>query len=195
MDKKTLSDAQIDKMIDVFSEKYGMTRELLEVMYLRQPPVYAENVADFPNDYLVEFLCSFLWQDLLPMEKDIDWKRFDAVAWGKLTARFGDKLNGKSDVVPYWGAEEWAFIISMVHKEQLEEVCTDCDKWDEFTPANWGTVGGISPEVDERIKNASEKFSLEDWAEFFDNCPYPDEYTDICPVCDQLREKYPDLLS
>ena len=101
------SQVQIDKMIDVFSEKYGIMRELLEVMYLRQPPVYAENVADFPNDYLVEFLCSFLWQELLPMEKDIDWKRFDAVEWGKLTARFGDKLNGKSDVVPYWGADEW----------------------------------------------------------------------------------------
>ena len=195
MDKKTLSDAQIDKMIDVFSEKYGMMRELLEVMYLRQPPVYAENVADFPNDYLVEFLCSFLWQELLPMEKDIDWKRFDAVEWGKLTARFGDKLNGKSDVVPYWGADEWAFIISMVRKEQLEEVCLDCDKWDEFTAKNWGTVSGLSENIDERIKNASAKFTLEDWRDFFKNSPYPEDYTDLCPCCEQLKKEYPDLLS
>ena len=197
MDKKTLSDAQIEKMVDILSKKHNLMQEALEsVLYVTLPPTeYVEDIADFSDDYLAEFLCSFTWYEIAHLADVIDWKRFESVQWGKLTACFGDKLDGKSDVIPYWGAEEWAYIISMVHVEQLEEACLDCDKWDEFTAKNWGTVSGLSENIDERIKNASAKFTLEDWRDFFENSPYPEDFTDLCPCCEQLKKEYPDLLS
>ena len=196
MDKKTLSDVQIEKMIDILSKKHNLMQEALEsVLYMTLPPTeYVEDIADFSDDYLAEFLCSFLWQEIAHLADVIDWKRFDSVQWGKLTARFGDKLNGKSDVVPYWGAEEWAYIISLVCEEQLEEACLDCDKWDGFTAKNWGEVSGLSKNIDERIKNASAKFTLEDWRDFFESSPCPEDYTDLCPCCEQLKKEYPDLM-
>ena len=112
MEKQTLSMEQIDNLISVLSEKYGIMREKLEVMYLMPPEEYVENIADFSNDYLVKLIC-YLWEYFAVLDKFIDWKRFDSVQLGKLTARFGNKLNGKSDVIPCWGYTEWAYIISM----------------------------------------------------------------------------------
>ena len=196
MYKETLSDGQIQKMVDILSKKHNLMPDALEI-FLRMtlpPEKYVEDIADFSDDYLTKFLCSFSWYDIAHLADVINWKRFDAVQWGKLTARFGEKLNGKSDVIPYWGAEEWAYIISMVREDQFEEVCLACDKWDEFTAENWGTVSGLSENIDERIKKASEKFTLEDWSEFFKSSSCPEEYMDICPVCEQLKKEYPDLL-
>ena len=76
MEKQTLSMEQIDNMISVLSEKHGIMREKLEVMYIMPPEEYVENIADFSNDYLVKLIC-YLWEDFAVLDKFIDWKRFD----------------------------------------------------------------------------------------------------------------------
>ena len=48
MTKQTLTMEQIDNMISVLSEKHGIMREKLEVMYMMPPEECVENIADFP---------------------------------------------------------------------------------------------------------------------------------------------------
>ena len=102
----------MEKMIEKFSKKYDVLPETVARAFLSCPPEKeVEDIADFSNDYLVDFLRKFLWHDVEKMTVNLDWKRFDSVQWGKLTACFGDKLDGKVDVKPTGEFEEWEFIL------------------------------------------------------------------------------------
>ena len=91
----------MEKLIEKFSKKYDVLPETVAYAFMDLvPEKEVEDIADFSNDFLVEFLRRFPWHDVEKMTANLDWKRFDAVQWGKLTAHFGDKLDGKSDVVP-----------------------------------------------------------------------------------------------
>ena len=184
----------MEKMIEKFSKKYDVFPETIASAFLFCPPEKeVEDIAGFSNDFLVDFLRKFQWHDVEKMTANLDWKRFDAVQWGKLTARFGDKLDGKSEVVPYWGHEEWAYIISMVPAHQLAATVKDCDKWDEFTAKDWAQVYAKCDEVDEKIEAAVKDFSHQDWYDFLTTCEYPHDFIGDCPDYDQLVKEFPDL--
>ncbi|MBO7328140.1 MAG: hypothetical protein J6W00_05135 [Lentisphaeria bacterium] len=185
----------MEKMIEKFSKKYDIIPELFESAFLDcPPPEEVEDIADFSNDYLVKFLRCFEWYVVQKMTVDLDWKRFDAVQWGKLTAFWGDKLDGKSDVVPFWGHEEWAYIISMVPEHQLNATLCDCDKWDEFTAKDWGTVYAKCDEVDAKVEAAIKNFSHQDWYDFLTNCQYREDFFDRCPDLEVLKKEFPELV-
>ena len=195
MEKQTLTMEQIDNMISVLSENHGIMREKLEVMYMMPPEKYVENIADFSNDYLVELICC-LWEYFTVLDKFIDWKRFDSVQWGKLTARFGNKLNGKSDVIPYWGHTEWAYVFSRIPENQLEQACLDCDKWDEFTAEEWAEVANRNSDfIEDKLCEALKHFTLQEWYDFLISCDYGHHYIEDCPFYDQLIKEHPDLLN
>ena len=101
----------MEKMIEKFSQKYDVPAENIASAFLSCPPEKeVEDIADFSNDYLVEFLRRFLWHDVEKMTVNLDWKRFDAVHWCKLSISFGKKLDGKVVVIPTGEFEEWEFI-------------------------------------------------------------------------------------
>ena len=102
-------------------------------------------------------------------------------------------FDGKSEVVPYWGHEEWAYIISMVPEHQLAATVKDCDKWDEFTAKEWAQVYAKCDEVDEKIEAAVKDFSHQDWYDFLTTCEYPHDFIGDCPDYDQLVKEFPDL--
>lgn len=192
MTKQSFTDEQLWEMAEkIARNNHFICPDTVYGFLSSNPPEkYFESIADFPNDYLADFLCGRLWEDADFLSQYFDWKQFDAVQWGKLTARFGDKLNGKSDVIPYWGHAEWAYIISMVSKNQLAEIIRECDKWDDFTAREWGMVYGKSSDVDEKISAAIQNFSLQDWYDFLTNCEDFQDFETICPCLNELREKY-----
>ena len=101
----------MEKMIEKFSQKYDVPTETIARAFLFCPPEkVVEDIVDFSNDYLVEFLRKFLWHDVEKMTVNLDWKRFDAIQWCKLSISFGNKLDGKVDVKPTGEFEEWEFI-------------------------------------------------------------------------------------
>ena len=184
----------MEKMIEKFSQKYDVLPETIAYAFMDLvPEKEVEDIADFPNDFLVDFLRKFQWHDVEKMTVNLDWKRFDAIQWGKLTACFGDKLDGKSEVVPYWGHKEWAYIISMVPAHQLAATVKDCDKWDEFTAKEWAQVYARCDEVDEKIEAAVKNFSRQDWYDFLTTCEYPHDFIGDCPDYDQLAKEFPNL--
>ena len=101
----------MEKMIEKFSKKYDVPTETIARAFLFCPPEKeVEDITDFPNDFLVEFLRRFPWNDVEKMTVNLDWKRFDAIQWCKLTISFGDKLKDKVDVKPSGEFEEWEYI-------------------------------------------------------------------------------------
>jgi hypothetical protein len=101
----------MEKMIEKFSKKYDVLPEAVIYAFLDLvPEKEVEDIAGFSNDYLVEFLRRFLWHDVEKMTVNLDWKRFDAIHWCKLSISFGNKLDGKVDVRPTGEFEEWEFI-------------------------------------------------------------------------------------
>ena len=101
----------MEKMIEKFSQKYDVPTETIARAFLSCPPEKeVEDIADFSNDYLAEFLCRFLWHDVEKMTVNLDWKRFNAVQWCKLSISFGNKIDGKVDVKPTSEFEEWEFM-------------------------------------------------------------------------------------
>lgn len=195
MKKQFLSEEQLLSMAEKIAQNnhFCCAESVLKAFYSYPPTEYVENIADFSNDYLVDFLRCYLWEDVDFLSQYFDWKQFNAVQWGKLTAHFGNKLNDKSDVIPYWGHEEWAYIISKTPEEQLAATVYDCDKWDEFTAKNWGSVYGRCDEVDNKVKAALKNFSIQEWYDFLTNCEYCEDFEKICPCLNELREKYRDF--
>ncbi len=102
----------MEKMIEKFSKKYDLAPEVIANAFLHCPPPEkeVEDITDFSNDYLVEFLRRFHWHDVEKMTVNLDWKRFDAIQWCKLTISFGNKLEDKVDVKPAGEFEEWEYI-------------------------------------------------------------------------------------
>ena len=195
MKKQFLSEEQLLSMAEKIAQNnhFCCPEAVLNAFYSYPPEEYVENIADFSNDYLADFLRCYLWGDVDFLSQYFDWKQFDAVQWGKLTAHFGNKLNDKSDVIPYWGHEEWAYIISKTPEEQLAAAIKDCDKWDEFTAEDWGSVYGKCDEVDNKVKAALKNFSIQDWYNFLTNCDLRDDFTGICPCLDDLYKEFPDF--
>ena len=195
MKNQFLSEEQLLSMAEKIAQNnhFCCAESVLKAFYSYPPAEYVENIADFSNDYLADFLRCYLWEDVDFLSQYFDWKQFNAVQWGKLTAHFGNKLNDKSDVIPYWGHEEWAYIISKTPEEQLAATVCDCDKWDEFTAKNWGSVYGRCDEVDNKVKAALKNFSIQEWYDFLTNCEYCEDFEKICPCLNELREKYRDF--
>ena len=101
----------MEKMIEKFSKKYDVLPETVANAFMDLvPEKEVEDITDFSNDYLVEFLRKFLWNDVEKMTVNLDWKRFDSVQWGKLSISFGNKIDGKVDVKPTDEFEEWEFM-------------------------------------------------------------------------------------
>ena len=96
-------------------------------------------------------------------------------------------------MIPYWGHEEWAYIIYMVPEHHLAATIKDCDKWDEFTAEDWGKVYGKCDEIDAKVNAALQNFSIQDWYDFLTNCEYSEDFEKICPCLNELREKYSDF--
>ena len=101
----------MEKMIEKFGQKYDVLPETIAYAFMDLvPEKEVEDITDFSNDYLVEVLRRFLWNDVEKMTVNLDWERFDAIQWCKLTISFGDKLDGKVDVKPTGEFEEWEYI-------------------------------------------------------------------------------------
>ena len=101
----------MDKMIEKFSQKYDVLPETIANASMDlAPEKEVEDIADFSTDYLAEFLRRFYWHDVEKMAGNLDWKRFDAIQWCKLTISFGNKLEDKVDVKPTGEFEEWEYI-------------------------------------------------------------------------------------
>ena len=101
----------MEKMIEKFSQKYDVLPETVAYAFMDLVPgKEVEDIAGFSNDFLVDFLRRFHWNDVEKMTVNLDWKRFDAVQWCKLTISFGNKLDGKVDVRPTGEFEEWEYI-------------------------------------------------------------------------------------
>ena len=52
---------------------------VLKAFYDYPPEEYVENIADFSNDYLADFLRCYLWKDVDFLSQYFDWKQFNAV--------------------------------------------------------------------------------------------------------------------
>ena len=196
MKTQFLSEEQLWAMAEKIAQNnhFNCAESVLKAFYTYPPAEYVENIADFSKDYLADFLRCYLWEEVDFLSQYFDWKQFNAVQWGKLTARFGDKLDGKSDVIPYWGHEEWAYIISMTPGHQLAATVKDCDKWDEFTPEDWAAVYGRCDEVDGKIEAAVKNFSHQDWYDFLTNCDdVRDDWMEKCPCLNDLLKEFPNL--
>ena len=101
----------MEKMIEKFCQKYDVPTETIARAFLSCPPEKeVEDITDFSNDYLVDFLRRFQWHDVEKMTVNLDWKRFDAIQCCKLSISFGNKLDGKVDVKPTGEFEEWEYI-------------------------------------------------------------------------------------
>ena len=101
----------MEKMIEKFSKKYDVLPETVANAFMDLvPEKEVEDIADFSNDYLVDFLRKFQWNDVEKMTANLDWERFDAIQWCKLTISFGNKLEDKVDVKPTGEFEEWEYI-------------------------------------------------------------------------------------
>ena len=101
----------MEKMIEKFSKKYDVPTENIARAFLSCPPEKeVEDITDFSNDFLVEFLRRFYWNDVKKMTVNLDWERFDAVQWCKLSISFGNKLDNKREIKPVGVFEEWEFI-------------------------------------------------------------------------------------
>jgi hypothetical protein len=89
----------MEMMIKKFSEKYDLDPEVVANAFLHcHPPENVDDIVDFPNDYLVEFLRRFYWHDVEKISASLDWKRFDSIQWSKLYISFGNKLDSKRKV-------------------------------------------------------------------------------------------------
>ena len=157
-------------------------------------PYYAEKWEDLPTDYLVE-LFIFCSEFIYFLH---DWTIFSPKQIGKLIAHLGSRVIGKCAAVPVFNTADWVQILIRTAKskdytdEQKNEICQQCP-WLYFTPKNYAEIYAVSDALNERIIEAVEHFSHDDWYEFFMFCANARDFVLLCPDYYHILDEFPDL--
>jgi hypothetical protein len=153
-------------------------------------PYYSEKLEELPTDYLVEL---FLWAphciNLLH-----DWTIFSPKQFGKLVARLGTQVSGTCATIPVFNTDDWVHILRRTAEskqytdEQKNEIYQQCP-WLYFTPQHYAKIYAICDELNNRIIEAVQHFSHEDWCNFLMNTSYGIDFVLLCPDYDKILEE------